>query len=175
MSKIKNQEIADYQEFLAADGEKIPQTVKDQVFRRISKLMNPSAVIVFFKVLAIHLVVGFFSMSICHQFGMNPFNTERSMSDWMMSVGGHRACMAGCGVVFIGLSLFAAGYFLTIEEVKALKKTELLQTLALGVISLGLFVAFGAEMAVGIAGLWLLGGLIGGVAATQAIWKLKQI
>ena len=106
---------------------------------------------------------------------MNPFNTERSLADWFMRVGGHHVCMFACGTLFVGLSLLIAGYFLSIEEVNALKRTEHLQTLVLGVLSLGLFVGFGAEMALGIAGLWLFGGLIGGAIATQAVWRLKQI
>ncbi len=176
MTSPKDQEwLKDYQEFIQADGVEVPKSVKGLVAFKIAKLMNPSALMVFFKILGFHLVVGFLSLSVCHQFGINPFNTERSLSDWFMSVGGHQFCMFGCGVLFVGVSLLAAGYFLTIEEVKALKRTEILQTLVLGVISLGLFVAFGAEMAIGIAGLWLLGGFIGGILATQMIWKLKQV
>ncbi len=110
----------------------------------------------------------------CHQFGINPFNTERSFDEWMMSVGGHHFCMFGCGVLFVSISLLAAGYFLTLEEVIALKRTEFLQTMNLGIISLSLFVAFGAELALGIVILWLLGGLVGGFLATASIWRIKQ-
>ena len=82
--------------------------------------------------------------------------------------------MIFCGVLFVSLSLSAAGIFLTIEETKALKRTEFLQALSLGVISLGIFAAVGAELALTFAGLWLLGALIGGFVATEAIWKLKS-
>lgn len=170
-----NEWLKDYEEFVNSDGSAIPEHVKMRVFNKIQKLINPSPLLVFLKILGIHLGVGFLSLSICHQFGMNPFNTEKSLADVMMSVGGHHFCMFGCGVLFVSLSLFAAGYFLTIEEVNALKRTEFLQTLVLGVISLGLFAAFGAEIAVGIAALWLIGGLIGGFAATEAVWRLKQV
>ena len=170
-----NEWLKDYEEFVNSDGSAIPEHVKTRVFNKIQKLINPSPLLVFLKILGIHLGVGFLSLSVCHQFGMNPFNTEKSLADVMMSVGGHHFCMFGCGVLFVSLSLFAAGYFLTIEEVNALKRTEFLQTLVLGVISLGLFTAFGAEIAVGIAALWLIGGLIGGFAATEAVWRLKQV
>lgn len=170
-----NEWLKDYEEFINDDGTVMPEGVKSKVFSKIQKLINPNPILVFLKILGIHLEVGFLSLSVCHQFGINPFNTEKSLADLMMSVGGHHFCMFGCGVLFVSLSLFAAGYFLTIEEVNALKRTEFLQTLVLGVISLGLFAAFGAELAIGIAAIWLLGGLIGGFAATQAIWKLKQV
>ncbi len=175
MKNIKDNEwLKEYEDFLSADNSEIPTQIKDQVFNKIQKLINPNAVIVFLKILGIHVAVGFLSLSVCHQFGMNPFNTEKSLDNFMMSIGGHYFCMFGCGVLFVSLGLFAAGYFLTIEEINALKRTEFLQTMSLGVISLGLFAAFGAELAIGIATVWLLGGLIGGFIATQAVWKLKQ-
>jgi len=170
-----NEWLQDYEEFINSDGAEVPKEIKDRVFNKIQKLINPNAMIVFLKILGIHIGVGFLSLSVCHQFGMNPFNTEKSLADLMMSVAGHHFCMFGCGVLFVSLSLFAAGYFLTMEEINALKRTEFLQTLVLGLISLGLFAAFGAELAVGIAGIWLLGGLIGGFAATEVVWRLKQV
>lgn len=92
-----------------------------------------------------------------------------------MEVGGHSFCMLGCGTLFVGVSLLAAGYFLTLEEVRSLKRTEFLQNLSLGLVSLGLFTAFGAQLILSVAGLWLLGGLIGGFVATEAVWRMKKI
>lgn len=171
----ENEWLRDYEDFLKSDGQDVPNDLKNKVFSNIQKLLNPTAMMVFLKILGIHLSVGFLSLSVCHQFGINPFNTEKSLDSLMMSVGGHYFCMFGCGVLFVSLSLFAAGYFLTVEEVNALKRTEFLQTLVLGVISLGLFAAFGAELAFGIAAIWLIGGLIGGFAATEVMWRLKQV
>jgi hypothetical protein len=171
----ENEWLRDYEDFINSGESKTPDELKNKLFSKIQKLLNPNAAIVFFKILGIHLGVGFLSLSVCHQFDMNPFNTETSLSDWMMSVGGHQACMIGCGILFVGISLLAAGYFLSVEEIKALKRTEFLQALTLGLISLGLFAAFGAELAFGIASLWLLGGLIGGLVATETIWRLKQV
>ncbi len=172
MSNQNNEWLKDYQEFIT-DETSVPQEVTNGVFLKIRNLLSPSAWTVFFKLLGLHLVIGFLSLSFCHQFGLNPFNTERSLADWFMKVGGHHFCMFGCGTLFVSLSILAAGYFLTVEEVKALKRTEFLQNLSIGLISLGLFTAFGVEFVLSIAGLWLLGGLIGGFVATAAVWKLK--
>lgn len=173
MTQKNNEWLNDYEDFLSLDKDSVPNELNENTLSKISKLINPSALIVFFKLLGIHLVTGFLSLSICHQFGLNPFNTERSLSDWFMEVGGHHFCMLGCGVLFVAVSIFSAGYFLKLEEVKSLKRTEFLQNLSLGLISLGFFAAFGAELALSIAGLWLLGGLIGGVFATGIMLKIK--
>lgn len=92
-----------------------------------------------------------------------------------MSTGGHHACMVGCGILFVGLSLFLAGYFLTIEEVAALKRTKVLQTLALGIISLGLLVAVGAQVALTIGVLWLIGAMVGGMVAVETSYIIKRV
>ena len=170
-----NEWLNDYQDFLNSDKVKVPDEVNANVLVNMQRLISPNALAVFLKLLGIHLVTGFLSLSVCHQFGFNPFNTERSLADWFMKLGGHHFCMFGCGTLFVGVSLLAAGYFFTVEEVRALRRTEFLQYLSLGLISLGLFTAFGVEFILSIAGLWLLGGLTGGFVASAAIWKVKTL
>lgn len=169
----KNKEwLNDYNDFLSCDCQP-PKNTSDQVLRSIGKLIKPSPYNVFSKVLGIHVVIGVLSLSICHQFGLNPFNTERSLADWFMTVGGHHFCMVLCGVISIALSVLAAGLFLTVEEVRAFRKTEILQFLTLGILTLGSFALFGAEVTIGFGGLWLLGLFLGGFATTEIVLKLK--
>lgn len=164
----------DYSEFLNAEEILVPRQLNQKVFESIQVLLNPSAYMVFVKLLGVHLVVGFFSLAICHQFDMNPFGTTHSLSDWFMEMWGHNICMIGCGITFVSFSILAAGYFLTVEEVKALRRTEFIQTLSLGVVSLGILAAFGAELALAFTGLWLLGALLGGFLATEIVWKIGK-
>ncbi len=172
---MKNNDwLKEYEVFLNSESSDVPKAVTETVFARMKNLLAPSPWFVFLKILGIHAVVGSLSLSMCHQFGMNPFNTDASLSDWMMSMGGHHVCMIGCGIFFVGSTFALAGYFLSIEEVRVLRKTEFLQTSALGLFSLGLFSFFGAEIALSIAGLWLLGAFIGSFIATEAAWKFKR-
>ncbi len=166
--------LQEYQQFIDSE-DTVPKNPDQLLLARMRTLLNPNASSVFAKILGIHLAVGFLSLSVCHQFGINPFHTERSLADWMMNVGGHHFCMLGCGILFVGLSVLAAGFFLTIEEVNALKRTSHFQTLVLGLMSLGIFLSFGAEFAVGIGAVWLLGGYIGGFAATETVLRLKKV
>jgi hypothetical protein len=175
MSEENKKWLTDYEIFLKAESTEVPTALTETVFSKMETLINPSAWKVFLKILGIHLGVGLVSLSVCHQFGMNPFGTEMSLDRWFMSMWGHGTCMIVCGVLFTSLSFLSAGLFLTIEEVRALKRTEFIQTLSLGAVSLVLFSAFGAELAVTFAGLWLLGALIGGFIATETVWKLKRV
>ncbi len=165
----------EYSEFLDSDTVRVPSELSQKVLSRVHSLLHPSAWSVFAKILGIHVVVGFLSLSICHQFDMNPFGTENSLSNWFMNTWGHNTCMILCGGLFLSVSILSAGYFLTIAEVRALKQNEFIQTLALGGISLGLFVLFGAQIAVTFAGLWLLGALLGGFVATEAVFRFKRL
>lgn len=174
-NQFNNEWLQDYEEFVNGDGPTVPAELKERVFKKVQTLVNPSPVLVFLKLMVIHFGVGFLSLSVCHQFGINPFKTEYSLADWFMEVGGYYTCMIGCGVSFVSISLFAAGYFLTIEEVNALRRTEFLQSLVLGLISLGIFVVFGTELVLSVALLWLTGSLIGGLFASEAVWRLKRI
>jgi hypothetical protein len=175
MNEQKNDQwLKEYNEFLKNE-QPVPQEMSNQVFSKICGLLNPSAFMIFTKVFSIHLAVGTLSLAICHQFGLNPFGTEKSLADWFMSVGGHSFCMIGCGILFTALSIVAAGYFLTTEEVRVLRRTEFLQSLCLSLFSLGVFAFFGAELVLTFAGLWLLGALIGGYAATEVVWRFKKV
>lgn len=167
--------LIEYEAFLNEDSTPVPKDATEKVFVRMQDLINPSAAIVFFKVFLIHLAVGFLSLRICHQFGMNPFNTESSLADWLMAMWGHHICMIVCGTLFLSASILSAGYFLSIEEVKALRRTEVLQTAGLAFFSLIVFAAFGTEIALGVAGLWLFGALAGGFIATEVVWVMKRV
>ena len=170
----KNEWLNEFKEFVSHDSTEVPQQLSERVFNRLEGLLNPSPFVVFLKIFGFHLVVGFLSLAVCHQFGVNPFGTSYSLADIFMKWGGHGVCMIFCGVVFVSLSLLSAGYFLTIEEVQAVKRTEFLQALSLGVVSLGIFAIVGAELVLTFAGLWLLGALIGGYAAIEGSLWIKH-
>lgn len=166
--------VSEYESFLQSESSTVPPEISAQVLNKMSVLLNPSAWLVFAKVLGIHMLVGFLSLGVCHQFGMNPFGTNQSLDSWFMAMLGHNGCMIACGILFTGAGVLTAGYFLNIEELRALKQTQFLQNLALGSFSLLVFVIFGAEIALTIAGLWFLGSIVGGILATQFAWKLRS-
>ncbi len=170
----ENEWLKDYEKFLHSDPIEVPPDLKKSVTLQIQKQMNPRAFQVFLKLIIFHLVTGYLSLAICHQFGINPFNTQFSFDTLMMRYVGHRACMLGCGVLFVSSSFLAAGYFLSVEELKVLKRTGALQTASIALISLGLFISAGAEIALSIALLWVTGAILGGVLTSHIVWKLKQ-
>lgn len=173
MSNDSKKWLSEYESFLNSERAPVPQDISQRTLSTIERSMRPPVWTVFLKLLGIHLAVGSLSLSVCHQFGMNPFSTEMSLDRWVMAMWGHSTCMVICGVLFTGLSFLCAGYFLSLEEVQALKRTEWVQISALAGVSLTVFALCGAELALTFAGLWLFGALLGGFIATETVWKLR--
>lgn len=175
---MKNQNssewLHEFNEFMSFESAKVPDSLSDKVLTKIDRLLNPKAHNVFLKILGIQTVVGFLSLSVCHQFGMNPFRTATSLADVFMRWGGHGLCMVFCGLLFTALGLSAAGLFLSIEEIRALRRTEFSQAIGISTISLGLFFIAGAEFVFSLAGLWMLGALLGGFFSIEANFWLRQ-
>lgn len=160
--------LEDFKDFVQADGTSVPKEVSDKILKRVHYDLNPSAWIVFSKIFGIHLIVGTLSLAVCNQFGLNPFRTSFSLSDYFMKFG-HSMCMVFCGVLFIGLTIMLGQLFLRREELLVLSRNAPLQVFGLSVFSIVAFVGFGAEVVLGIGILWFIGAMVGGVVATKII------
>ncbi|MGE0527892.1 MAG: hypothetical protein AB7G93_13150 [Bdellovibrionales bacterium] len=166
--------LEDFKEFVQAEGVPVPKDVSDNILKRIHADMNPSAWIVFFKLLGIHLVVGTLSLAICSQFGLNPFHTNFSLSEYFMKFG-HSTCMIFCGVLFIGLTIMLGQLALLKEELLVLSRNAPLQVFGLSVFSMAAFIGFGAEVVLGIGILWFIGAMIGGVLAAKVFARKPSL
>lgn len=160
--------LEDFKEFVSAKGEPAPKEISALILKRIHASLNPSAWLVFTKMFSIHVVVGTISLSICNQFGLNPFKTNFSLSEYFMKFG-HSTCMVLCGILFIGLSIALGRRLLSREEFVVLARNAPLQVFGLSVFSLVIFMAFGAQIIIGIGALWFLGAMLGGVLTAKII------
>lgn len=173
--KITEKEWAeDFRDFVNSQGEPVPEELSQKILRRVHLDLNPSAWLVFLKMLGIHAVVGTLSLAICDQFDLNPFRTEFSLSQYFMKFG-HSACMVLCGVLFIGLSILLAGIVLRKEETRVLAKNAPLQAFGLGVLSLAAFAALGAQVVLWFGTLWLVGAMIGGIGTAKIVFRQPSL
>ena len=153
-----------------------PQSTKvpPALFQTLKNRLFPSPLKVFGKIVAIHAFVGFLSLGICNQFGLNPFNTTYSLSEWFMKAGGHGVCMVFCGIFFIAATYGLSNLILSLEELESTRKYKGLQigTLSLG--SLAAFYFFGGELVLSFALLWFLGALLGGFISIEGSYFLRR-
>lgn len=155
--EIWMKEFNDFNNSSVADVE-----VPAHLFAKIKSKIFPSPWKVFGKVSVIHGVVGFLSLGICNQFGLNPFNTSYSLSEWFMQIAGHHFCMIACGILFMATTYILANFFLSLEEFESIRNFESLQFSILSLASVAAFYFFGAELVGSFVVLWLIGAYIGG-------------
>jgi hypothetical protein len=155
-------ELSEFNKFLQTKADTPPEALTTLILNQQSELLLPSPFLVFTKLIIIHGFFGTLSLSVCNQFGLNPFNTtlSLSLSDYFMSFG-HSTCMAFCGILFVGCSLVAARFILSAKEFFVLRKHYLLQVSTLCILSLAIFINLGAHVTFSIAALWVLGAFAG--------------
>lgn len=160
--------LEEFKDFVQAEGMAVPAEVRENILRQVRADLNPSAWRVFAKMLGIHGVVGTLSLAICNQFGLNPFHTDFSLSEYFMKFG-HSTCMVLCGVLFIGFTVVLGSILLRREELLVLSRNAFLQIFGLSVLSMAAFIGFGADIVLGIGILWFVGAMIGGFIAAKAL------
>lgn len=167
--KLKEKEwLEDFKEFIQSEGTPVPQDATENILKHVHADLNPSSWVVFLKLLGIHLVVGTLSLSICNQFGLNPFQTNFSLSNYFMQFG-HSTCMVLCGVIFIGLTIALSQLVMRREELLVLSRDVLLQVFGISVLSLAGLIGFGADVVLGIGALWFVGAMFGGVVTAKIL------
>jgi hypothetical protein len=145
MKTTEKEWLEDFKEFVQSEGAPVPQDISDNILNRVRIDLNPSPWMVFAKLFGVHLVVGTLSLAICSQFGLNPFHSNFSLSEYFMR---------------------------RREELLVLSRNAPLQVFGLSVLSMVAFIGFGAEVVLGIGILWFVGSMFGGiVAAKTMVWR----
>ncbi|MBY0472137.1 hypothetical protein K2X30_13300 [bacterium] len=162
----------EFQEFMGADEAQVPKAVSDSILARVHKDLNPSSWLVFTKLSAIHTVMGFIMLLFCPQFGLGFTNDMGLMALFMRF--GDQACMLGCGAVFMSGSALTASLVLRSEEIRVIRKTELLQISSLALLSMGVFICAGVGVVASLGAFWILGSILGGLGTFELGWALRR-
>jgi hypothetical protein len=174
--------MSEYQEFLNTKEITPPSSLSEQVLSTIHSNFNPSLWFVFLKLLAVHAIIGTITLIFCPQFGISPISNTRYANLGIPNIGmahilmhyGETACMLGCGAIFLGGSALAASMILRPEEIRVIRKTQILQLPLLAFLSLSLFNFIGIEVAMYYGLFWLLGSILGGITTFEFGWALRN-
>lgn len=162
----------EFAEFLQAESDSVQ--VPRSAFGKIHSRLFPNAWNVAGKIAVTQAFVGFLSLAICTQFGLNPFNTEFSLAHLFMKFAGHNFCMLLCGVVFVATPYLFSNVLLSLEEIEVVKKYKWLQVGVLSLTSLGAIHFFGGEVVLIFGLLWLIGAFLGGVLSIEGSYYLRR-
>jgi hypothetical protein len=167
----KNDWNTEFREFLREEEITPPKHLSDQILSTDMNELNPSPWFVFSKLALLHAFFGTLTLLFCPQFGISLFGGMGLMGLFMEY--GEKACMVGCGALFLGSSALAASLLLKPGEVAVLKKKEILQISTLGLLSLGVFICTGSEVVFEMLFFWLLGSVLGGIATFELGWRIR--
>ena len=91
-----------------------------------------------------------------------------------MNVGGHKFCMAACGLTFMMFTYLLANLFLNLEELEAVRRHKWLEIGVLSLLSLAAFYFFGANLVLAFALFWSFGALVGGWISLEGSYFLRR-
>lgn len=143
--------------------------ITSPVRESILKSLKPKPSFVFLKLAGLQFIVSFLSLSVCHQFGVNPFQTSWSLDQMMMTTLGHYGCMIFCGLFFLSLGVALAGVVLSMEELITIKRNQWVHFGALVSMSATFLVVLGAEISMMVFAMWLVGAIAGTILSFQTI------
>ena len=163
----------EFKEFMALNSTaQPPRHLTGSIMATVHRDLNPSLWTVFLKLSLIHAIVGGVTLLFCPQFGFSLTSGMGLMGIFMRF--GEQACMVGCGAVFMGGSLLAASLLLRPEEVRAIRKKELLQVALLALLSVGAFICVGSGIVASLAVFWILGSVLGGLGTLELGWAFRK-
>lgn len=163
---------SEFADFLLTEPMEIPQSLTDTVLQKIQRELNPSFLDIFLKISFIHFAVGFLTLLFCPQFDIS-ITSQLGLVPYLMQFG-HEVCTFGCGAIFVGVSVLASSFYLMPEEIKVLKKYVFLQIITLSTLSIGFFIALGAEIVLSLGMIWLSGATLGGILSLDLGWALRR-
>jgi hypothetical protein len=162
----------EFQDFVSAEAIAPPVQLSDKFISKVKAELDPSNWHVFSKLALIHFVVGALMLTICPQFGISLFDGMGLMALFMRY--GETVCTIACGVVFLGGSALAASFVLSPEEIRKIRKTEVLQLGVLALLSVGVFICLGATVVATLGVAWVVGSTVGGLATFEMGWRVRS-
>lgn len=169
MSDLKGE----FKEFMQTPGAQPPASLSSRVRDGIVQRLNPSQLQVFARLAAIHAISGAITLMMCPQFGFRLIGEGMGISHYFMFLG-EVGCIVACGVFFLGTSALVAALALKPEEVRAVRRHELLQISSVVFLSLGVFAMLRAEIVLGFAIAWIVGSVLGGIAMLELGWRVRR-
>lgn len=162
-----------FDEFLLSGELNPPESLTRRIFAHVRRNLNPSPWMIFSKLSVLHLMSSLVNLSICPQFGIRLLGDGMGLMHYFMSLGLY-GCMLACGAFFMGTSALVAGIFLKREELRTLRKHQVLQVSALILLSMSGFVVADAEILWGFGFAWLTGCLGAGIAILEVSWHFRR-
>jgi hypothetical protein len=163
----------EFEEFCKADGVTPPIELSEQIKFHVARSLKRVPWFVFAKLTLVTLIGGGATLLVCPQFALAHPGHGSVISEFFHSLG-PVGCTLACGATFIGVSILLAALALRTDEVSLIRRRKFIQVPALSALFLGVFICAGADVFLGAAFLWWLGGVAAGLTTLEIGWRVKM-
>ena len=158
----KRKDNRDFLDFMNSEGINPPGELNNKILDYVKNDLNPSHKIVFGKLLAVQIFIGFFTLIFCPQFNLSLTNNYE-LFHYFHHKFGESICMAICGSIFVGSGALLAAYMLKDSEIRKIEGSRFLYYFSIVSIALTVFLLFGADVYLNLAMFWFIGAYVGGL------------
>lgn len=149
------------------------EKINHKILKEIKHRLNPSFQNILLKLFAIHLMVGFVTLSICPQMGVSTFHTDINLMDYFMYFG-PTICSMLCGMFFLFSSMLLGYLILSRDEDRLIKSKKFATTSILILYSIGFLVIFSPNIFVEFSLIWLIGAFLGSIVSIELASFVKN-
>lgn len=154
----------EFRDFLESEAIPPPAAYSCKVVQSIVDDLNPSLAQVYLKIAAITAVAGPLSLLVCPQMGVGAHHSP--LMHLFMQFG-PLTCHAICASFFSLLCLTLSSFLIQPEELRVLRNNRVTITFAISTSALAVFVCTTPVIFSGVALIWLLGAVIGGITGVE--------
>lgn len=149
------------------------ENIKQKIFRKVKRDLNPSGMEVFTKLSITHFFVAILTLTVCPQFRFRLIGEGEGLLNVFMNFGEH-GCMMACGSFFIGTSIFVAGLIFSNAELRVLRSEKWIFVAMIVFLSLGFFLMLKPSIVFYFSTFWAIGSLFTGVSLIETFWFIRK-
>lgn len=171
MTKKINREL---EEFCSYESAHVPDDLSRSVLSHVERDLDPHWPEVLAKLVLLQGFVGILTLFFCPQFDLS-FTANDEAYHYFHRHFGLYGCMAVCGALFMGSGAILAAFVLRFSEVDLILSCKYLLSFALSGVAVIAFMVFGAEIYLGLAISWIVGGAIASILALDGGKTLRGL
>lgn len=157
-------------EFLNCAACTPPDNVSQKIASAVAQDLQPPYSTVFLKLVGVVFIAGSASLLVCPQLGIGDHSPLMAIFMRFGDIG----CRIACSTFFMVTAMVAAILFLSLEEVRVIRKSSFLSVVGISALCLAVFSCTSAELVLHAALFWLLGACIGGFCTLQIGYVVKK-
>lgn len=162
--------LSEYKDFLEGEPSSPPRSLEQTLFEKVHQELNPSKLMVFWRLLVIHLFAGSLTLFVCPQFGVGPIGGWFDLMAALMPYG-VIVCATACGSLYFGVTALTSQWVLSPEILSALNKSRFQQFGSLAALSLAVLMVLTGAFGTPLPELsFILVWLVAGIGVSQGIF-----